>query len=792
MDTVDLVQLATLLGRRRRLLYLCGGLVFTLVMALTLLSPLTFSASSRMYLGELSNTTTVVGEDTGFSPLTSSDIGSEVEILASRSLVSKAVLLAGKNAQLQYINEPPTRYWRWRWSQREPRLFDAAMRKVRATNTDFVERTRDPVSYLLRFLSSDSYELLSEETGESLGTGHLGALTEVSGLRLQLLKGIEQPETGDEFKLTVTPVSMAVDDVLANLTVSAPKPTLGGKPNVVSLSYSDPSPLMTAELLRALMSMYMSERQEWKTQDASAAEVFVTSQLGSLQAALERSRAKLANFRANNRVVVLDSEAQSMIAQISKYEEQRIASRLETEALADVERALNSANPAPEAFMLGEARDTVLSGLASSLSESRQRLVELETRFSANAPDVLSQRAQVGAQLDTIRSYVSNRLVRARENLAALGGVIGKYEERLKTVPGAELELAQLTREAEVYETMYAFLLTRQQQAAIAKASTVSKNRVLDEPEVPFYESAPKLAWRLLSLPVGLLIGVVVVLVASYCSRTYQTSSDVQRGLSNTPVFATLPRATTGVKQLRSVYPPSIDVWKQKVSFGFLEAFRTLRANIYLAAPSHAGYGQVLLVTSPTPGDGKTTSALSLAWILAADGKKVLVVDADLRKPSHFEMTGSRASDVVQHDLRSVLSGQCSWKDAAVLVLGARSIYSLGVSEETDAELLSGNNLKLMLDEARLECDYVILDAPSYPLVSDALLMAPVADVVLSVIRPEHTPRRLATAHVDRLRDASNIHAVVVNDSRRQDIFGHAYPGTKKLQPRMSLAPERS
>src|SRR5690606_1284337 len=140
-------------------------------------------------------------------------------------------------------------------------------------------------------------------------------------------------------------------------------------------------------------------------------------------------------------------------------------------------------------------------------------------RFSPEAPDVVSKRAQVDAQLGTIRSYVSNRLKRAKDSLGTLGGIIGKYEEKLKTVPGAELGLAQLTREAEVYDSLYAFLLRSQQQAAITKASTVSKNRVLDQPEVAFWEASPKLGLRLASVPLGGVLGVLAVLVASFFSR---------------------------------------------------------------------------------------------------------------------------------------------------------------------------------------------------------------------------------------------------------------------------------
>ncbi len=124
------------------------------------------------------------------------------------------------------------------------------------------------------------------------------------------------------------------------------------------------------------------------------------------------------------------------------------------------------------AFLMGEANDTVLEGMADSLTKERAKLADLEARFNEVAPDVREQRARVDAQLASVRSYVSSRAARAQDSLSSLGGLIQQLQEKLKTVPGAELGLSQLSRESEVYSRTYSYLLERQQQAAIIKAST--------------------------------------------------------------------------------------------------------------------------------------------------------------------------------------------------------------------------------------------------------------------------------------------------------------------------------
>lgn len=769
-DTVDVARLLAVVGQRWKTVVAITVLTFAVVMGVTLRSHMTFSSSGRLYLGELSSAPPPASDEVDLTAGPQGDVSSEVEILTSRSLIAKAVLESGLNARLMRAGEAQPRYWNWIISDRDPGLFDVAYRTLRANHAAFEERRRDRASYRLEFRDSSAFDVVDVNVPQpqTVAAGSLGQPVNFLGVEFTITKvpGAEVA-SGDAFTLTIEPVSATVGRVLETLSVITPKATGSQQPNVVSLWFSDQSPFLCAEFLNALMRVYLHERQEWKTENASAAEAFVSQQLKSMRASLDKAQRDLADFRANNRVVVLDSEAEVMIGQIGRYEEQRVAARLEIESLADVERELSRNNPTPEAYMLGEARDSVLGGMAASLADSRRKLAELETRFSAEAPDVINMRAQVAAQLDAIRRYVTGRLSRARENIGTLGGIIGKYEDKLRTVPSAELGLAQLTREAEVYDALYAFLLKRQQQAAVTKASTVSKNRVLDQPEIPFWEDSPKATLRLASAPLGILLGIAVVLIASMFSRRFQSSADVSSLAGRIPISATLPMAVSGH---RLAAGSTDGMLTGRVSANFLEAFRTLRTNLYLAAPAAPNEGKVILITSPAPGDGKTTCALSLAWVLAADGQKVLIVDTDVRNPLHAL---AAEPPLENKDLGAVLNGECSWQSAALPVRGApHSIMVLGARTPGPAELLSGANLRRFLNQARKDCDYVILDSPSFPLVSDALVMAQASDITLSVIRLNHTPRKLAVEHISRISGSSNSYSLVVNDAESSSAYG--------------------
>jgi tyrosine-protein kinase Etk/Wzc len=759
-DRIELAQVADLLAHRWRFIVAVASVVFAAVIALTLVSRMAFRSSGRLYLGELGEPerrSAQSAESIDLSGDAHADVESEIEIITSRSLVSRAIYESGLNVRLTRAGWKPVRYWQWLASGRDASLLDGAPHELTVVAAALAPEVAKARKYELSFTSPNEYDLIGNE--RVLAHGQLGMPLELDGLSLSLEPGDGAPEAGARFEIVLNPIEEVTDRVLSVLDVSAPKALGAAEPaKVVTLRYTGETPAIAARFLRRLMLVYLERRQDWKTENATAAEEFVTRQLAGMRGSLDQIEQKLADYRTTNRVVVQDNEGKAMTEQLGKYEEQRVKARLEVSALSNIQLALRDPDPPIEAYLLGEAEDNVLEGLATSLSKARQELTDLEARFNPSAPDVREQRAQVDAQLGAIRNYVSSRLKRAQHNLESLNGIIAQFERRLTSVPGAELGLAQLARESEVYGRLYSYLLERQQQTAIVKASTISKNRVLDEPQLAHREATPKLGLRLASLPLGLLLGVAIVLVRGLLGRSYQGERDIRRGLAGLPVFATVPHYHAPRRRAPKRLPDPIFDPQRDLDPQFVEAFRSLRTHLYGALPSSAC--GVVLVTSPCPGDGKTTSTLALAALLAADGRRVLVIDADLRRPIHHVLLGSAS----ERDLNSVLSGKAKLRDAvwqARLPVG--QCHAIGALAPLPVELLSGDGMRRLLVEARTTYDFVIVDAPSLPAVSDAVVLAAQADCLLSVVRAHHTERRLADEHIERLHPLTEVHGLVLN-----------------------------
>jgi len=765
LDSLDIHQLWQTIRQNLPLVLGVAAGVFLTVMVATLTSRMQFRSVGRLYLGELESSSANparAGQELEISASSQGVVGSEMEIIQSRSLVSRAILESGLNVGISSAGSKTPRYGQWLLSRRDPLLLDVAAEELSSKDSVLTDRRAQEQAYTLRFVNDQDYEVWRE--GEKLGRGKLGEVVKVPGADLHLLAGKQRkPHAGSEYTVVVRPLLEVIDAALKSLQVSAPKPSPQSAPvNVVTLEFRSGSPRQAAAFLDRLIAGYLSERQSWKVEDAGAAEAFVNEQLSSVRTSLDDIQRKLANYRSSNRVVVMDNEAKAMIEQIGKYEEQRVAARLEVAALSDVKRTLKGPNPPVGAFLLGEADDKVLEGMASTLTAARQKLTDLDSRFNEAAPEVRDQRSQVEAQLEAIRNYVSSRASRAQESLGTLDGIIKQYEKRLQSVPGAELGLLQLSRESDVYSRTYQYLLERQQQTAIIKASTLSKNRVLDPPQAPHREDSPKLMLRLASAPLGLLLGVALVLARSLFAGSFQSEVDVRSALGATPLLASVPRRLRRRGERKGhVGPGSFDVVGLDLSSSFTEAFRTLRTRLYQSLPGEGG--RALLVTSPADGDGKTTCALALAALLAADGKRVLVIDADLRKANQARFFDE--SHPAPRGLCEVLRGEEDWSELVLpLKVGTGTFYSLPAGGTAPAELLSSKRMVQLVADAKQRCDFVLLDAAAFPAASDTLVLAPLVDMVLSVIRIGNTPRKAAIEQLRTLSSTPTALAVVLND----------------------------
>ena len=759
-DAVDIGELARVLRRHKRLVLKIAVTIFVVATAWVLLTRMRFTATARIYLGELEAPRATGGqrdETIDLSPEVSGDVGTEVELLRSRSLIGRAVLASGVNATIKLPSWSPPRYYRWLLSFRSSELLDVASRELIAIDASLADRSATRGYFRIDFTSDVDFEIRDQTQGEMLGwsiiglendgpsgrlvaRGRLGELVHGETLAVRLMSGHERgPKANSHYKLVVDSVDDFVDNATKrtlDITVPTSKgPVATGQiMKVADLSFTDSSPEKAAAFLNHLIRGYMEERHAWKTENATAAETFLTSELTKTREKLDELQAKMAEFRTNNGGVVVDDEARSLTTELATFEEQVVAARIAVDALSALNYQLKSPHPKLESFMMGEAKDdTVLQSMAGALSLSQQTLAELEARYNFAAPEVQHQRKEMDSQLEAIRNYVATRLYRARGTLQTLEHEVARYEDKLRSIPGAQVELSQLARESEVYSELYSQLLKMQQETGLTRAAAISKNRVVDAPIPPYTELFLKPVIGLVSCPVGVMIGILFVIVRSLVSGRLQHATDIRRSCGDLPVFATIP-----------VFFRKRD----EKSVECIESFRTLRACVYNASTRNRG--TTVLFTSPSSRDGKSTCARLLASSLALGGRSVLLVDTAMVRPPRSRR---KRTDKVRMGLSDVLLNNASLAAVAATVQVSEecTFQKIEGGQAGASDLLASSAMATFVASIRDKYDFILVEAPGYPAVSDTLGLLPLADLTLTIIRLGHTSRMLAVEHLRQL-----------------------------------------
>lgn len=749
------------------------GVLILIALALTLNSRMSFKTSGSLYLGD------TLKSDTAFNDRRIQDlvgapgneaVGNELEIIKSRELVTQAILKAGINAPVTLEGEKPPRMWQWLLHHRDPRLVSPPLHALRAIDAQATDPALLGKKLQIRFLTQGNYHIL-DAGNRPVASGRMGKPLSGSGLRLILLPAHPHytPPAGAKYTLRVTSPDQVYETLMlkfkATVVQSSPTQDL----NVIRINLTGPSPYENATFVNQLMQGYLSQHLRWKTEDAAAMESFIDEQLQQVKTSLVKADQQLAAMKRHSGVVLVEGEANAMIRQSSDYEMQRAALQLKLKALDAISNTLRQPGARLEAYLVSQTGDEVLTGMRLSLVKAQEELGKMRTLYTDRAPELQQAKAQVQQQQEAIASYITNQRKLIQGELANLGRLIGGFDAQMKTLPEVEARIISLSRSVEVLSKLYTFLLEKQKETNIAKAAGISKNRILESAIIPPREISPKLPLNLLlGTLVGVILGTIFVFGRRKFANTIQDEAEVREQFAVQPLSAFLPHQDSPRgKPFREGDIPFTPVLEGNPVSSPAEAYRFLGTS--LCYTGMANWGQVILVTSSAPQDGKTTITLNLAYALAFEGRRVLVIDAEMRKPSHHQLLNLSQ----EPGLSAVLAGERNWRNVVQPVLrGQLDAITTGRLSHHPVGLLSSSRLAGFLAEIKEEYDVVLIDSPPFPLVSDAMILARHADRVLTIVRMKHSPKGPLEEHIRWMSANVKHHDLVLNDVALDE---HAY-----------------
>ncbi|MBM3301846.1 MAG: polysaccharide biosynthesis tyrosine autokinase, partial [Deltaproteobacteria bacterium] len=420
------------------------------------------------------------------------------------------------------------------------------------------------------------------------------------------------------------------------------------------------------------------------------------------------------------------------------------------------------------------ARQQVLVTLAQDLSRLQADRAALRSRYQDLHPAIQALDRKISEMKGKIEAEVKSALVSLDAQGREAAKQIQGAEKFLETLPEAEKRLAELTRQARVYQDTFSFMLQKKGELQVTRAGQIGDVWVAEKPYASggFVKPRPLLNMMLAAI-VGLVLGIGLAFFFEYLDDSVKNADDIQTSVQF-PVLGTVCRysfSEDGLPPHHRYLPTQYDPKCQMA-----EAFRTVRSNLLFTGVDQLH--RLILFTSPLPGDGKTTVAVNVAVSLSQLGKRVLLVDADLRKPMIHRIFRANPSPGIVNVLV-----QEKWEEALAEAIQATEMQHLYVLACGDVppnpnEMLGSAKMGHLIDALARSYDFVLFDTSPLLAVSDAMVLAQRVRGVLIVARSGETSR---TALKDAMnlfsRSQADILGVVLNgvDFRRERYYYRNY-----------------
>lgn len=531
--------------------------------------------------------------------------------------------------------------------------------------------------------------------------------------------------------------------------------------SVLSITYDDESPRRAENILNELVSVYNAAAINEKNKLSDNTIRFLDERLALVEQDLDSIERKRENFRATNRIVDISSQGNQYLANVSNNDQQITNLNLQLATLDQVQRYLTSREKNSEALIpaLGSVSDPVLSGQLQRLYTAEAQQTQLAATTGENFPALTAVRNEINNLRPTVLENIRNQ----RQNLLAskgeLNNVNSRFNSLLSGLPAQERALLDIDRQQQIKNTIYTFLLQKREETALAAASTVADSRLVNAAQTKGIVSPIKQNVYLQWIISAFIIGAIFVYVRENLNRNVKSKAEVEK-LTVVPVIAEI--ANSPMKEAIVVQAGSRSL--------IAEQFRYLRTTL-----SYIGVNEShkkILFTSSISGEGKSFITTNLGATLALTGKKVVLLEMDLRKPKLSEMMGiDRATGLSDFFIGAKTADEII-KPTSVSNL---FLISCGAIPPNPAELLLNGRLPELLTHLEGSYDYILIDTAPVSPVTDAYIISPMCDATLYVTRQGRSPRVLIKKLNDILRSKRLHNMSLVFNGVKQKRFGSYY-----------------
>jgi tyrosine-protein kinase Etk/Wzc len=669
-------------------------------------------------------------------------VDNEVEILKTRFLMEQVV----REMQLNIVYSLKTNLVR-----RE--LYQSPIKLNILKGVDTISTTQ----FIVQKINDNRLKITSENFEKEVSWGEKFSVKKVGILEIYPSR---IGTIGDgEYVITVSAIDSRVAELMTRLSVSVTNKQV----SIVDLGLSYSLPQKGEDILNTLINKYTAANLSDKNAIADSTYKFIKERLNKIAVELGDVENEVETFKQQNKLADMSEQGKVLVQNTSEFASDLAKAETQINVLTDLEMYLrdniNNKRVFPSSLL---PQDLVFSNL---MTQYNSLLVERERQLlsvTEESPFILNIDKQIaGLRGDILSNILSskNSYVITRNKIKSQ---LNQAQGQISGVPQVEKNYLKLARNQQIKQELYIFLMQKAEETAISKTSNISAAKTIDPPKAQVAPISPKK--KLIyggSLIAGLLIPILLVFGAELFNTTITTKEEILM-LTKVPVIGEISHNSSA---------DNLIVANQTRS-AISEQFRALRTNLsfYLKTSNE----KIILLTSSMSGEGKSFTAINLGNILALAGKKVLLMELDLRKPGLSAKLG--VSNDVGFSNYTITPGLRAEDIIKPLSINKNMfIISSGPLPPNPAETLMSEYTSILMEELKKQFDYIILDAPPIGIITDAQLLANYADATLYLVRQKVT-RKDQLSIVDELHKAGKMKnmGIVVNDIISK-YYGYGY-----------------
>ena len=588
---------------------------------------------------------------------------------------------------------------------------------------------------------------------------------------------------------------------------------------LIEVTFESNDPNIAAQVVNTLTAAYIDANLEARWQAAQKASDWLSQQLLGMKAKLEKSEDELQKYGRGNGLLFLETEkgtSENIVVQrLRELQQELTKAQADRYAKESLYRLLEERNYAE---LPGVFDNKLIQELTARLADLQREQSRLSANFNPSYPRVKELQSQIDeskAMLDAERARaaagIANDYKAAVSHEQMLQQAFVEQERQANDIAGKSVQYNILKREADTNKQLYVGLLEKLKETGVSSSLKATNIRVVDPAYPPKKFARPRILLDLsITLIVGMCLGIAAAFLQEHLDNTLKSSEDIERFLqipslgavpamelsanprrmhgfqSRTPMLGAENangknghdgrNGNNGSKNGTQLAPPWNRIEVQDGgghhNVALAEAFHGLRTSVLLSTAKRPP--ATLLVTSAQQGEGKTTVAANLAASLAQLGDSVLLIDADLRRPSlqkFFQV--SRSTGLVNY-----LTGDSDWRSLVwqAAPIGV-SVLFCGPVPPNPADLLSSEYMRSLIREASKEYKFVVLDSPPLLNLSDSRILATLVDGVILVVGGGSTPRELVQrAYLSAVDAGSHVIGATINFADvRNDYYYSGY-----------------